>query len=55
VIEILNISVLLGEFKDVSYFSESADIAAGYVYCHVNTDAEQKFSRMLFIKDSGMD
>lgn len=55
VIEILNISVLLGEFKNVSSFNESTDIAAGYVYCHVNTDAEQKCSRMLFIKDFGMD
>jgi len=55
VIEILNISVLLDDLKDVSCFNERADIAAGYVYCHVRTDAKQKCNSKLFIQDSGID
>jgi hypothetical protein len=55
VIEILNISVLLGELKDVGCFSERADIATGYVYCHVKTDAKQKCRSKLFIMGSGID
>jgi len=47
--------VLLGELKDVSCFNELADIATGYVYCHVKTDAKQKCSSKLFIMDSGTD
>jgi hypothetical protein len=55
VTEVLNISVLLGELKEVSCFNESADIAAGNVHCHAKTDAKQTCSSKLFINNSGID
>jgi len=55
VIDIRNISVLLGELNDVRCLKERAVITAGYVYCHVRTDAKQKCSSKLFIKYSRMD
>ena len=55
VTDILNTSMFLGQLKDDSSFKESADIAAGHVYCHVKTDAKQNCSSKLFIKYSGTD